>query len=160
MIVLFICAFSSLLASTTDQHLKDLEWIIGAWIDEDPDVEINSIYRWNETKNFIVGDFSLSSAGKLELQGTQIIAWDHFKQKIRSWMFDSDGTFGEATWYKKGKSWVVENSQTLNDGSQASAINIYTPIDSNRYTWESEGREVGGILLPNIDPIIVKKKPR
>lgn len=152
--------FSDAIATLPNQyqHLKELEWLIGDWVDQDDDVEIQSIYRWDKLKNFIYQKFSIQAEGTSELEGSQVIGWDPIAKKIRSWIFDSDGGFGEATWIKKDKSWIVETSQTLADGSRASSISIYTPIDSDTYTWESTGREVGGKLLPNIDPIVVKKK--
>lgn len=140
------------------QHLKDLSWLIGDWIDEDEDVEIQSSYKWDSSKNFIYETFSVTTEGSLELEGTQIIGWDPVKKTIRSWLFDTDGTFGESIWVKKGNAWVIESAQTLADGRQASAIHVYTPIDQNSYTMESSGREVGSQLLPNIDPITIKRK--
>jgi hypothetical protein len=73
-------------------------------------------------------------------------------------MFDSDGGFGEGSWKKDGKAWIVENAQTMPDGTRASAINIYTPVDADHYTFESTGRDVGGELLPDIRPVTVERK--
>ena len=147
------------LAITPYESLKELEWMIGGFVDQDPDVEILVNNSWDKSKNYIHGTFSLTTEGQLELSGTQIFAFDPINQKIRSWFFDSDGGFGEATWTKKEQSFIAETVQTLANGSLASAINIYTPIDSDSYTWESTGREVAGQILPDIEPIkIVKKK--
>ncbi len=147
------------LAATPYEHLKELEWMMGDWVDQDPNVEILLSNSWDKSKNYINGAFSLSTEGRLELSGTQIFVFDPINQKIRSWFFDSDGGFGEATWTKKEKSFIAEVVQTLANGSLASAINVYTPIDSDSYSWQSTGREVGGQILPDIEPIkIVKKK--
>lgn len=145
---------------TPDQyeHLKELEWLIGDWVDQDVDVEINISSKWNESKNLIIGNFSVITEGQPDLEGTHVIAWDPIKEKNRSWFFDSDGGFGESIWTKNEKSWVAETFQTLPDGKLASAINIYTPIDSNSYMWESVNREVGGQILPDIEPVTVIKK--
>lgn len=140
------------------QYLKELEWLIGEWIDEDDDAEINISYAWDASKNFIYKKFSLASEGKVELEGTQIIGWDPIKENIHSWTFDTDGTFGESTWTKKEKTWVVENKQTLADGSRGSSIHSITPIDSDSYSWEASNREVGGEILPDISPVIVERK--
>ncbi len=139
------------------QHLKDLEWLVGNWIDADDDVEINSTFSWDKSKNFLYDNFSVVTEGTLELEGLQIIGWDPIEKKIRSWIFDSDGGFGDATWMKKDNHWVVETAQTLADGSRASSISVYTPIDANSYTWESTGREVGGKILPDIAPMKIIK---
>lgn len=146
-------------AITPYEHLKELEWMIGDWVDQDPDVEILLKHSFDKSKNYINGTFSLTSEGRLELSGTQIFAFDPIKQKIRSWFFNSDREFREATWTKKEKSFIAEIVQTLANGSLASAINVYTPIDSDSYSWQSTGWEVGGQILPDIEPIkIVKKK--
>lgn len=145
-------------APTNYAHLKDLEWLTGEWIDSDEDSEIISIGKWDNYKNFLTQQFTVSVEGQIILEGKQVIAWDPIKQRIRSWMFDSDGGFGEAWWKQEGKSWLAEYVQTLSDGTRASAVNIYTPSDATHYTWESTGREVGGELLPDIGPITVERK--
>ncbi len=119
--------------STPDQyvHLKELEWLIGDWVDEDVDVEINISSRWNESKNLIIGNFSVITEGQPDLEGTHVIAWDPIK---------------------------AETFQTLADGKRASAINIYTPVDPDSYIWESISREVGGQILPDIEPVTVIKR--
>lgn len=144
-------------APSNYEHLKDLEWMIGKWLDEDEDSENSMVCTWDRYKNFITQQFALSSEGVFQLEGRQIIAWDPSQERIRSWIFDSDGGFGEGTWEKKGDSWVVETAQTLADGSKASAMNIYTPIDKESYRWESTGREVDGTFLPDIEPVTVKR---
>lgn len=141
-----------------NEHLKDLDWLIGEWVDEDEDVTIVTVGKWDKYKNFLTQQFTVTTEGEFDLEGKQIIAWDPVNKKILSWVFDSDGGFGEGIWNKKNDSWVVETSNTLADGKRGSSINIYTPIDQNSYKWESINREVGGELLPNIEPVIVVRK--
>ena len=93
-----------------------------------------------------------------DLEGTQVIGWDPAAGTIRSWMFDSDGGFGEGAWSKKGNSWVVKFHQVLPDGRKASATNIYTIVDDNTVTWKSVGREVDGQFLPNVDEVTMVRK--
>lgn len=140
------------------QHLKGLEWLIGNWVDADEDVSIDSSFQWDSSKNFIYQKFSVKTEGQLDIEGTQIIGWDPIRKAVRSWVFDTDGTFGESTWTSKEGSWVVETAQTLADGSKASSINTFTPVDANSYKWSSTGREVGGQMLPNIEPITIQRK--
>lgn len=140
------------------EHLKELEWLVGSWVDEDEDSTIIIKFEWDRYKNFLIQHFTVAVEGKFQLEGKQIIGWDASQKKIRSWIFDSDGGFGEGKWIKKGKSWNVESIQTLADGSKASATNIFTPIDANSYKWESVDREADGELLPNIEPVTIIKK--
>lgn len=141
-----------------NEHLKELTWMIGKWADKDSDSEIMTENAWDKYKNFITQHFTVSIEGRLELEGRQVIGWDPISKTIRSWVFDSDGGFGEGTWKKKGNSWIVEASQTLADGRRASSVNIYTPVNANSFMWQSTGREVGGELLPNIEPVTVVKQ--
>lgn len=140
------------------EHLKELEWLIGSWVDEDEDSTITLVNQWNKFHTFITQSFTVTVEGKFELEGKQLIAWDPINQNIRSWIFDSDGSFGEGTWRKEGNNWIVEISSTLTDGRKASAIYIMTPVDKDHYTWQSSGRSVGGNLLPDIAPVTVVRK--
>lgn len=141
------------------EHLKGLEWLLGKWADESNDVQITSNWNFDKNKNFLIQQFEVKVGSSSEIEGRQVLTWDPIKKTLHSWIFDSDGTFGEGLWKKKGDAWVVESSQTLADGRRASATNIYTPINQNSFTWKSVDREVGGELLPDIKPItIVRRK--
>lgn len=138
-------------------HLKQLSWLVGNWVDQDPDVDITFENKWERYQNFIIQRFVMKTEGQFQLEGRQIIGWDPIKKAIRSWVFDSNGGFGEGTWTKKDNKWIIETSHTLADGSKGSSINIITPVDDNNYTWESTGREVGGDILPDIAPVKVER---
>jgi uncharacterized protein (TIGR02246 family) len=141
------------------EHLKELEWLVGDWVDKDQDVEINTITNW-KYKNFIVQRFTMDLFDEKILEGQQIIGWDPILKKIRSWIFDSDGGFGEGKWYQKGNGkWFVKISYTLANGSKASAVHIYQRVNDDTYTWASEGRDIDGTIQPNIPPSkIVRQK--
>jgi hypothetical protein len=78
--------------------------------------------------------------------------WDSETQEIRSWVFDSDGGFGDRFWTEEGKGnrWQIEAVNTLPDGSQSPAVHVITKVDDDHYTWESGNRSVDGLLLPSI----------
>jgi hypothetical protein len=113
---------------------------------------------WTRNKTFLNYAFKVSAPGMDDLEGTQVIGWDPAAGTIRSWMFDSDGGFGEGTWSKKDKCWVVKFSQVLPDGRKASATNIYTLVDGNTFTWKSIGRKLDGEFLPNIEEVKIVRK--
>lgn len=140
------------------EHLKELEWLIGSWIDEDEDTTVTTTYEWDRYKNFLLQHFTVAVEGKFQVEGKQIIGWDPLQKKIRSWIFDSDGGFGEAKWSKKGSSWIAETTQILDDGRKASATHIFTPINTESYKWESVERDVDGELLPDIEPVTIVRK--
>ena len=133
--------------------LQDLAWLVGEWGDQSPDAEIAAKITWTKNKTFLSYAFKASAPGMDDLEGNLVIGWDPAAGTIRSWMFDSDGGFGEGTWTKKGNSWIVKFSQIVPDGRKASATNIYTLIDENTFTWKSIGRKVGEEFLPNVEEV-------
>lgn len=139
------------------QQLKDLAWLIGTWEDSDDNITILFDNQWDKYKNFIVQHFQMKILGQDDIEGKQIIAWDPVKKVIRSWVFDSDGGFGEGTWERGDKSWYAPMLFTLGDGRIGSSINIYTPVDDHSYTFASIEREIDGEILPDMDPVTVKK---
>jgi hypothetical protein len=149
---------SAFTAPTQYEHLKDLEWLVGYWENVSPESAFTSSWSWDKNKNFLVQQFDVKVSGKSELEGKQFVTWDPVKKEVRSWIFDTDGGFGQGIWKKRGKNWIVETSHTLADGKRASSIMVYTPIDQNSYRWKSVGREVGGQLLPDIEPVSITKR--
>jgi len=137
------------------ERLKELEWLIGTWIDQDEESTIKTVCEWTKNKNFITRSFSVSIKDRIEIEGTQVIGWDPAAKTIRSWMFDSEGGFGEALWSRQGNRWTIQASQTLSGGEKASAVNILTYVDRNTLKWQSIGREIDGELLPNIEEVTV-----
>ncbi|MBA3815428.1 MAG: SgcJ/EcaC family oxidoreductase [Parachlamydiaceae bacterium] len=143
--------------SSNFEHLKNLAWLVGKWKDIDDNIEISFDNRWDKSKNFITQNFTMKIYGQNDLEGRQIIGWDPVKNIIRSWVFDSDGEFGEGTWEKVDKSWFATMHYTLSDGRQGTSKNIYTHIDDRKYTFASVEREIDGEILPNMDSVTVEK---
>ena len=143
-------------------NLKDLEWMIGNWKDSDPkdDVSITIDTKWDKFKNFIVQTFDSKIYDMDEMEGKQIIGWDAAANKIKSWIFDSDGGYGEGVWSKTDKGWQVNITYSLPDGRKGSAVDFYIQKDPNTYDFSSTSRQVDGQIVPNIDPVtLVKEKP-
>ena len=139
------------------EQLKDLAWLVGKSEDSDENVDILFDNHWDKFKNFIIQHFKMEIYGQEDIEGKQVIAWDPLKETIRSWVFDSDGGFGEGTWAKEDKSWYATMRYTLSDGRVASATNIYTPVNDQSYTYASVEREVDGEILPDMEPVTVEK---
>jgi uncharacterized protein (TIGR02246 family) len=140
-------------------ELQELAWLVGDWVDDSPDVDDTASATWTKNRAFLTYSFKLSPRDSDDdLEGTQIIGWDPAAGTIRSWMFDSDGGFGEGTWSKHGDTWVVKFNQVLPDGRKASATNVYTMVDGNTFTWKSIGRKVDDEFFPNIDDVKMVRK--
>lgn len=143
--------------SSNYEQLKELAWMVGKWKDSDDNIQITFDNHWDKYKNFLNQNFKMEIYGHDDFEGKQIIAWDPVKKVIRSWVFDSDGEFGEGIWEKIDNSWYATMRYTLNDGRTAFSKNIYTPIDDYSYIFTSIEREIDGEILPNLDPVTVKK---
>ena len=142
------------------EQLKPLEWMIGRWVDKDDDdnVDIETECKWTKNQSFITRSFTVAAEGKISMSGMQIIGWDPIAKAIRSWTFDSDGGFAEATWTFKKDRWFVQNKGYLADGRKASMTNVIKPVDQNSFTWQTVERTVGGELLPNIDEVLIVRE--
>jgi uncharacterized protein (TIGR02246 family) len=139
--------------------LKSLEWLVGDWINEGADARVKIAYRWSEDKNFILGDISATRDGQVAMKSSQRIGWDPIEGKVRSWIFDSDGGFSEATWTQLQDRWVVHSSAVMPDGLTGSATLTITPKDNGRYTIAGSNRIIGDVLEDDYEITIVKQPP-
>jgi len=140
------------------ENLKQLEWMIGTWIDQEEDATVQIDCDWAKNQNFIHRSFAVVIGDEVDLSGLQIIGWDPIAKQIRSWVFDSDGGYAEGKWTHNGEHWQIETSGVLPGGGKSSAVNVMTPIDNNSFTWASVSREVDGDLLPNVDTTLIVRK--
>ena len=140
------------------EQLKDLEWMIGSWVDQDDDATVVTECNWTKNNNFITRSFTVQIRDRIDMAGMQIIGWDPSAKQIRSWVFDSDGGFGQGTWTKKDKRWYIQQTGVLPDGRKSSSVNIITYVDDNTCTLQSVNRTVDGELLPNIEEVKITKQ--
>lgn len=137
------------------EQLKELEWMLGTWVDGDDQARIETTCQWTRNKNFITRSFTVSVEDQIDMAGMQIIGWDPAAKQIRSWVFDSDGGFAEGRWTKKDNRWSITTTGTTPDGLKATSVNVITYVDDNQFKWQSVSRTAGGELLPNIDEVLV-----
>ncbi len=145
-------------APSNYEHLKELEWLTGEWVDDSEIVEVETLAQWTENNNFITLSFRVQREGRSALAGTQVIGWDPSIKSIKSWVFDSLGGFGQGIWSREGSRWTVRATGVLITGEKTSAINTYTALDENTFTFSSIGREINGEPQPNIEEIRVVRK--
>jgi uncharacterized protein (TIGR02246 family) len=140
------------------EQLKPLEWMVGSWTDEATDAEVEVDCNWTKNKNFLTRAFKISVDGQIEMSGMQVIGWDPAEKAIRSWTFDSNGTFSEATWESRGDRWFIRNRGVLPDGQPATMINVMKKVGDDSFTWQTIERTAGEELLPNIDEIAIVRR--
>jgi hypothetical protein len=141
-----------------DVSLKELEWLIGTWHVASKDREVTTTYEWDEHKAFIRGKYTVKEKDKVVEAGTQMIGKDNAAGAIHSWVFQSDGGFGDGVWTRDGKKWTVDFSGITPNGQELTATAIYIHVDANTYTWQSVDQAVDGEPIPDTQPVKVTKK--
>jgi uncharacterized protein (TIGR02246 family) len=136
--------------------LRDLDWLIGAWTAKRGDTEITTTYQWWGGKSFIRMDITIKDKNET-VKGFQMIGKDASTGQLRSWTFDPDGSFGEATWSREGKKWVLDSAAVMNTGEVQTATNIITHLDEDTFTFQSVQRTVGDADAPDIGPVRVAR---
>jgi uncharacterized protein (TIGR02246 family) len=144
---------------TNSERLKPLEWLVGDWIDESPDSVVITSCKWSDNKNFLLSDINIRVQGSNAMHLTQRIGWDPLTKQVKSWLFDSDGGYGESFWTRDGDRWLVKATAVRRDGTTASMTNIYTPTGKDSYTWQTTDRVVAGEVLPPMEIKVVRKPP-
>lgn len=140
------------------EHLRGLEWLIGEWTNEGQAAEVAQFsIAWADNQSFLVSSFT-SISKSIPIGGdTQWIGWDPLAKRVRSWIFDTDGGFGEGSWTKDGNKWIIETKGVLPDGRKVVATNIVTRIDADTVSWQSRNRAVEGTAEPDSKAIKLKR---
>ena len=144
-------------APSASSQLEALKWLIGIWENKDADQTVETKVEWAGDKNFLVRTFKLKGAEESETDGWEIVGWDPDRQQIRSWIFDSNGGFGESSWSYDGGHWLIRASNVLPDGSRSTGENVLTKIDDNKFTWESQNPTLDGEPQPSVPKIVVHR---
>jgi uncharacterized protein (TIGR02246 family) len=146
-------------SSATEAPLRELEWLVGDWVDEGEDGKTTSTVRWEEGQKFLVRKYSIQTEGEPKRSGTQWIGWDPQAEQIRSWVFDSEGDFGHGEWTRSGDAWVVKASGVTGDGLSTSATQIFELVNKDVVKMRSAERVVGTELLPDTEEVVMVRKP-
>jgi hypothetical protein len=135
--------------------------MVGNWIEEGPEAVSTSSCQWDESGNFLVWKYKVQNKNANASGGTSYIGWDPLAKQITSWVFDSDGGHGEATWSRLADDqWMVKASGTLADGRTASATQYIKKLGPDRASWTSLDRVAGGEPIPNIAEFVMVRRPQ
>jgi uncharacterized protein (TIGR02246 family) len=146
-------------AATVHEQLRPLAWLVGEWIDDDGSAVVRSSCRWSEDGNFLLQDFKLQLDGRDAMNVTQRIGWDPLAKRIHSWVFDSQGGYGEGLWAREGDAWIIKATGVRPDGTTASATNVLVRAGTDGYVCRSTDRIVADERQPAIEVKVVRKPP-
>ncbi len=141
------------------ERLKDLEWMIGEWIDEGIDSEVRVDCRWSDDTNYLIRTFTVKRQGKPVMTVSQRIGWDPLARQIRSWEFDSEGGFGEGRWSRDGDRWIIKHTGVRPEGTTASSTNTMWRERPDLVRWTSTDRILGDEPVPNEETYVLVRVP-
>lgn len=140
-------------------QLQQLEWLLGDWVDEHDDAVVTFSCRSVDNGNFLLRQFTVKIAGQEAMSGTQRIGWDPVSGKLRAWIFDSLGGYGEGVWHRDGDSWILRMTGVTADGQTSSGTSIYNFVNDHTMNWQSVDHEVGGVQLPDSELVTIVRTP-
>jgi uncharacterized protein (TIGR02246 family) len=140
-------------------ELERLGWLVGSWVDESSEGLVKTRYEWADNHHFLIGEYTVHVAGKPVLTGTQRIGWDPLARKVRSWVFDSEGGFGDSYWTRDGDQWIVKLTGVTHDGVQGSSTSLYTRLGPDKFSFQSRDRVHGSEVIDETRLITVVREP-
>jgi uncharacterized protein (TIGR02246 family) len=145
---------------TAHEQLRPLAWLVGEWIDDGGSAVVRSSCRWSKDGNFLLQDFKLQINGQSAMDVNQRIGWDPVGKRIRSWVFDSEGGYGESIWARDGNAWIIRATGVRPDGTTAAATNFLARTGNDGYVWRSTDRVVDDERQPSMEVKVVRKPPQ
>jgi uncharacterized protein (TIGR02246 family) len=144
---------------THHERLRELEWLVGDWLDESPDSMVHTTCRWTEDQNFLLRDFTVHVQGKSVMNVTERIGWDPSTRQIKSWVFDSEGGHGTGLWSRHGDEWIIKSTGIMPDGRTATATHVLTRVSPQSARWASLERTVGDQVVPDHAEYVMVRRP-
>ena len=145
---------------TPYERLKELEWMVGRWVDESDTNKVEADVRWADKQSYLIRTYNVEIQGERSSSGTMFIGWDPQSGQIKSWVFDSEGGHGEALWTRTAPNqWVVKAQGVLRDGRPNSATLIHTIINKDSVKTSSIDRIIGGQVANDILDVVMVRKP-
>lgn len=145
---------------TPYERLRELEWMVGHWVDETGNNKVEADVRWADNNSYLIRTYSSQIQGEKQSSGTMFIGWDPQTGQIKSWNFDSEGGHGEGYWTRSGENeWVVKAQGVMRDGRPNSATLIHTILNKDSVRTNAIDRIIGGQLAPDLVDVVMVKKP-
>ena len=131
------------------ERLKELEWLVGDWVNESQDAVVDTTCTWAKGGNFLDREFTMKVEGPARALG-------HAADRLgpaQATVQDVDlrlrggprrGLSTRAT----GDQWVIKSEGVRQDGQPASATNVITRLGKDRMSWQSTAITLGGSRCP------------
>jgi uncharacterized protein (TIGR02246 family) len=146
-------------APSAHERLRELEWLLGEWVNESDDEVVYTTCKWSGDGNFLLRTFDVKVEGRIALSGTQRIGWDPQQRRFRTWVFDDGGGFAEGQISRRDERWVIKGSGVRPDGKSVTFTTALTPLGKDRMRWEVLDRTVGDEAVPETDQFDLVRRP-
>jgi hypothetical protein len=94
------------------------------------------------------------------MDSVQRVGWDPLRQQLRSWLFDSDGGYGEGEWTAFEDGYRIRSSAVTPDGSVGSADLEARKLSDSRFVLKGTNRIVAGEPVEDFEITVSKKPPQ
>jgi len=139
-------------------ELKQLEWMVGSWTYEgENEVRVETTVEWTDQQHFLQRTFRVFQGQVEGPTSTELITFDPLTNELISYVTNSDGSYGQATWEHDGNRWVVRQVGTLAGGESFSATEIFRFVNDNAFVWQSTDRLVDGQREPDTREVLVAR---
>ena len=139
-LLLVSCAYQTRMSTGAHYvHIKDLSWMIGEWTDTRENKTITNVCRWSQERNFITRTFEVVEDHQTTIKGTEVIGWDPFEKRIRSWTFDSRGGFASSVWTLEGDQWKTQTLEDMAPSEPAARHAALSELDWMVGAWVDAG---------------------
>jgi uncharacterized protein (TIGR02246 family) len=140
------------------RYLRGLEFALGDWTGEGPEGAVERLsVAWSQNQNFLAVTFSTTAKDIPVGAASQRIGWDPAAKRIRAWIFDESGGFGDGTWTRDGDKWVCKSTHVRQDGKKAAATYLLTPVDADTLTLQARDRTEDGKQIPDTRELKLKR---
>jgi hypothetical protein len=145
---------------TPHELLQPLAWLVGVWVSEGGDSIVRISYRWSDDGNFLLGDYTVTAKGQTVMDSVQRVGWDPLRQQVRSWLFDSDGGYGDGEWTALEDGYLIRSSAVMPDGSVGSANIEARKVSDSQFVLKGTNRIVAGEPVEDYEITVSKQPPQ
>jgi uncharacterized protein (TIGR02246 family) len=145
-------------ASPKDSKLlKDFDWLVGTWTAEERGATSEVVCRWLPNNSYLERRYKVTAVDGKTTEGVQLIGLNPHTGQVVSWGFGFDGGHTIGAWVPRPNGWGIDAAGITPDGVTTHAMNLFTKLDDNAFSWQSVDRTVAGQSRPNTDEIIFKR---
>jgi hypothetical protein len=139
--------------------LQDLEFLVGTWTVEQDGTRYETTCRWINNNHLLERWYTAYKDKQLLSHGRQMIGWDPLAGRIVSWTFTGEGGFAAGAWAPTDAGWTVATAGVMPDGTPTSSTDVWSRPDKDSVSWKSVNRTKGEVALPDMQEVVLKRKP-